>query len=157
MKAHAIFLSVAGILVAAVLFLENSKAQAATQTEQVNRELQLRVEKLEKELDKRKRSSEFTLLRGRVGELERLMREARGGSLTMSPKADLRDVSTLQRDHTTLKRTVMSLESKLGRMELMESSRSTSTISLTSLQREIASVRRAVSRLESTVSRLESR
>lgn len=154
MKAHAMFLSVASLVALVVLLSDKPQATAAARIETTNKELKERVEKLEKALEKRERSPELALLRARVTELERLMREARGGSLTMAPKADLRDVSSLQRDHSNLQRTVMSLENKLGRLERADSSRSSYGVSMSSIQRDLGNLKITVSTLRSRVDSL---
>lgn len=159
MKAHGIFLSVAGALVLAVIWMQTSTAHAAAKPGQKVADLERRVEALERLLKNRQPSQSETLLKARVTELERLMRENRGGSLTMAPKADLNDLARLLRENSTLKRTVTSLEMKVDnlRRDANRNMNSTSVTSGSSLQREIDNLRRTVAALERNVQRLESR
>lgn len=158
MKAHGIFLSVAGALALVVIWTQTSAVQAATKPDQPVAALERRVEALERLLKNRQPSQQETLLKARVAELERLMRENRGGSLTMSPKADLNDLARLLRENSTLKRTVRSLEIKVDNLQRAANRQvnPTSVTSGTSLQREIDGLRRTVASLERTVQRLES-
>ncbi len=151
------FLAVAGILMLTVLLCDETEARAASRPEVPDKVLLERIEALEKGQKKREDSSERALLRSRVTELERLMRENRGGSLTMAPKADLRDVSRLQRENATLQRKVMSLESKVSTLERAVAGGVSSGVSSSSLQRGIDSLSRSVARLQNAVQRLESR
>jgi len=157
MKAHALFVSMTGLCLLAVLLLHESRATAADRLVESWRELEKRIEALERNEARRSRSNALALLQSRVAELERLMREHRGGSLNMAPKADLNDVARLQRENASLRRTVAALELKVVQLEQTVANAMTPNAAEAALRREIDNLRRSLSTLQTTVQRLESR